>query len=206
MRKAILVLLLIFPLAVVAQGGAATFIEKAVAKLKSDAAVHMDYGYAVYDEGGRLLQEDTGIIRIDGNCYSLLMDNMKVWCDGDTQWSYMRDVNEIYVTLANSEEAQSLSPLNIMERMRSVVSPQMKKNDGKVFLTFTDNPYETGVDDVMLCFDEKSARLERMTINLSGAGRGEVVLSNYAAKCSFSAASYVCPVDKFPGVEVVDMR
>lgn len=206
MKRLFALLLIMLPFVLMAQSEAASYLDKTVAKLKADAAVHMDYEYAVYDVDGRLLQKDTGTMRIDGERYSLLMDNMKVWCDGDTQWSYMRDVNEIYVTLANSEEAQSLSPLNIMERMRSVVSPQMKKNDGKVFLTFTDNPHETGVDDVMLCFDEKSARLERMTINLSGAGRVEVVLSNYAAKCSFSAASYVCPVDKFPGVEVVDMR
>lgn len=206
MRKAILVLLLIFPLAVVAQGDAAAFIEKAVAKLKSDAAVHMDYGYAVYDEGGRLLQEDTGIIRIDGNCYSLLMDNMKVWCDGKTQWSYMRDVNEIYITSATSEEAQNLSPLNMMERFCKISSPVMKSENGKVVVALSNGSGEAEINKVVLRFDGNSYRLEGMSIYMTNAGRVEVCLSNYAAKCKFAESSYICPVENFPGVEVVDMR
>lgn len=206
MRKAILVLLLIFPLAVVAQGDAAAFIEKAVAKLKSDAAVHMDYGYAVYDEGGRLLQEDTGIIRIDGNCYSLLMDNMKVWCDGKTQWSYMRDVNEIYITSATSEEAQNLSPLNMMERFCKISSPVMKSENGKVVVALSNGSGEAEINKVVLRFDGNSYRLEGMSIYMTNAGRVEIELSNYAAKCKFAESSYVCPVSNFPGVEVVDMR
>lgn len=206
MRKAILVLLLIFPIAVVAQGDAAAFIEKAVAKLKSDAAVHMDYGYAVYDEGGRLLQEDTGIIRIDGNCYSLLMDNMKVWCDGKTQWSYMRDVNEIYITSATSEEAQNLSPLNMMERFRKISSPVMKSENGKVVVALSNGSGEAEINKVVLRFDGNSHRLEGMSIYMTNAGRVEVCLSNYAAKCKFAESSYICPVENFPGAEVVDMR
>ena len=143
MRRILYVLLLMFPFVLSAQGDASAFLEKAVAKLKADAAVHMDYGYAVYDEDGKLLQEDTGVIRIDGDCYSLLMDNMKVWCDGITQWSYMKDIDEVYITDAGSEEAQNLSPLYIMERFRKVSSRAMKSENGKVIVTLSNGSGET---------------------------------------------------------------
>lgn len=206
MRRVLYVLLLMFPFVLSAQGDASAFLEKAVAKLKADAAVHMDYGYAVYDEDGKLLQEDTGVIRIDGDCYSLLMDNMKVWCDGNTQWSYMRDVNEIYVTSAASEEAQNLSPLNMMEKFRKVSSPAIKIENGKVVVTLSNGSGEAEINKVVLRFDGNSNRLEGMNVYMTNAGRVEIELSNYAAKCKFAESSYVCPVSNFPGVEVVDMR
>ena len=206
MRRILYVLLLMSPFMLSAQDNASAFLDKAVAKLKADAAVHMDYGYAVYDEDGKLVLEDTGVIRIDGNWYSLLMDNMKVWCDGNTQWSYMRDVNEIYVTSAASEEAQNLSPLNMMEKFRKVSSPAIKIENGKVVVTLSNGSGEAEINKVVLRFDGSSNRLEGMSIYMTNAGRVEIELSNYAAKCKFAESSYVCPVSNFPGVEVVDMR
>jgi outer membrane lipoprotein-sorting protein len=206
MNRLFALVLLLIPCMLSAQKDAVAFLDKAVAKLKADAAVHMDYGYSLYDDAGRLLQKDAGMMRIDGNRYSLLMDNMKVWCDGKTQWSYMRDVNEIYVTSAMSAEAQNLSPLNMMERFRENFLPTLKKEGGKSVVVLDGKSKDAEVGRVVLCFDGESCRLEGMTVYMMNAGHVEVVLSNYAAKCKFAESSYVCPVGEFPGVEIVDMR
>ena len=205
--KKMLLLLLLFSLPAVLQAQDATaFIERAVAKLKADAAVHMDYSYAVYDVDGVLLREDSGVMRIDGSRYSLLMDDMKVWCDGRTQWSYMKEVNEIYVTDASSGEAQSLSPLSIMERCRSGFSATMSASGGKVVVAMQSPGDDTGISRVELSFDGASCRLLSMKVFMTNNGRVEAVMTNYAAKCSFPKSSYTCPVADFPTAEVVDMR
>ncbi|MBO5807260.1 MAG: hypothetical protein J6Q98_03590, partial [Bacteroidaceae bacterium] len=106
MRKTVILLLLLLPAMAFAQSAAVEFLDKAVAAMKADAAVQMDYSSTVYDENGKAVQTDKGVMRLDGNRYSLLMDEMKVWCNGKVQWSYMSSVNEIYITDAASDEAQ----------------------------------------------------------------------------------------------------
>lgn len=206
MKNLLLLLLLSFLPAVLPAQDAVAFLDKAVAVLKKDAAVHMDYAYSVYDADGVLLHKDSGIMRIDGNRYSLLMDDMKVWCDGRTQWSYMKEVDEIYVTDAMSDEAQSLSPLSILERYSELFSPVIKRSGDRVEVVLTSSDSSSAISGVVLVFDEASCRIESMTMLMTNGGRIDVGMTNYAAGCSFAESSYVCPVADFPTAEVVDMR
>ena len=104
MGKILFLVLLVLQLPLFAQKvevDADAVLDKALASIKADLPVRMDYDYEVLDDENESLQSDKGIIYIDDDRYALLMQDMKVWCDGETQWSYMREVDEIYVTDAD---------------------------------------------------------------------------------------------------------
>ena len=102
-------------------------LDKVVETMKNDAPLQMDYSYTVYDDDGTVLLKDKGVMRLEGNRYSLVMDKMGVWCDGETQWSYMLDIDEVYITDAASDEAQNLSPLFIIENYRKRCSKKARR-------------------------------------------------------------------------------
>lgn len=208
MRKYIFLLLMLLPLPLLAQNvaGANALLDRAVARIKADAAVQMDYSYSVYDDEGNLSYRDKGIMKLDDGRYALLMDNMKVWCNGKVQWSYMKDVDEIYITDADSEEAENLSPLYIMEKYRTGYTVSLKERDSLAMVTFLSKDSGEEVDKLELFIDEKTERLAKMFIYMQEQGRVEVFLDNYKAKCSFAKKSYECPVKEFPTAEVIDMR
>ena len=104
MKRSVILFFAFFPLFAVAQNGAVAMLDKAVAVIKSDAAVQMDYDYTVYDDDDVIVYSDNGTMRLDNDRYSLIMENMKVWCNGKVQWSYMKDIDEVYITDADSEE------------------------------------------------------------------------------------------------------
>ena len=86
----------------------------AIKKIEADAAVQMTFSYSVYDAGGTEQFSDDGSLKLDGGRYALLLSPMKLWCDGQTQWSYMAQVNEVYITDADSQEAQIYNPVYLM--------------------------------------------------------------------------------------------
>ena len=188
-----------------AQSAAVEFLDKAVAAMKADAAVQMDYSSTVYDENGKAVQTDKGVMRLDGNRYSLLMDEMKVWCNGKVQWSYMSSVNEIYITDAASDEAQNMSPLYIMEKFRDGFAASMEKKGNATDIVLESAGGDDNINKVLLRFGN-GGRLELMCIYMAGQGRIEVLLDEYTAHCSFPDSVYECPVEDFPSAEVVDMR
>ena len=180
-------------------------LDKALAALKADAPVCMDYTYRVVDEDGELLQDDKGVIYVDGGRYALLMQDMKVWCDGKVQWSYMREVDEVYVTDAASDEAQGLSPVFIMEHYRAgrAVSLVYK---GDVAVVELRSLTDVAAEVVKLHIRKGDNRLVAMSIDVPGQGGVEVLFDGYTAKCGADSDVFVCPLDEFSTAEVIDMR
>ena len=180
-------------------------LDKALAALKADAPVCMDYTYRVVDEDGELLQDDKGLIYMDGNRYALLMQDMKVWCDGKVQWSYMREVDEVYVTDAASDEAQSLSPVFIMEHYRAGRAVALVYK-GDVAVVELRSLTDVAAEVVKLHIRKGDNRLVAMSIDMPGQGGVEVLLDGYTAKCGADGDVFVCPLDEFSTAEVIDMR
>ena len=197
---------MLLPLCAVAQGGAVALLDRAVAAIRTDAAVQMDYGYTVYDDDGAVVYSDKGTMKLDNERYSLIMDNMKVWCDGQVQWSYMADIDEVYITAADSEEAQNLSPLYIMEKYRENYKLSYEDKGAVALVVMMAMDAEAEVGRLELLMDKKNARLQSLFIYMPAQGRIEVFLNNYVARCSFAAGEYVCPVDEFHTAEIIDMR
>lgn len=205
MKNIVFLFFALFPLVAVAQGSAEALLEKAVAVIKSDAAVQMDYDYTVYDDDGVIVYSDNGTMKLDNDRYSLVMENMKVWCDGKVQWSYMKDIDEVYITGADSEEAQNLSPLYIMEKYRENYSMALVDKGASAMVVLTSKESEE-VERLELVIDKETARLQSLFIYMSAQGKVEVFLNNYVAKCSFGRKEYECPVNAFPTAEIIDMR
>ena len=185
---------------------ATVFIDKVMTKLKNDAALEMSYNYKVYDDLGKQLQSDCGTMILDGDCYALLMEDMKVWCDGKSQWSYMEAVDEIYVTDAKSDEAQNMSPLYIMETCRYGYESSIIFEGDTAVVTLVAQGSDGIVDKVEFAAESKGYKLQSMKISLSGQGYIVVELDNYKANCKFDKTAFECPVKEFPVAVVVDMR
>ena len=205
--KNIFVLLLFFiPFSGIAQVlDADAVLDKAVAVMNADAPLQMDYSYTVYDEDNSVVVKDNGIMRLDGERYSVVMDKMGVWCDGETQWSYMLEIDEIYITDSSSGEAQNLSPLYIMENYRKGCTKDVKLHDDNLFVTLH-APAGSEFEKVVLCIDALSYRLESMKVFTPNQGYIEIILDKYQIKCNFASDVYKCPVEEYETAEIVDMR
>lgn len=181
-------------------------LDKALASIKADLPVRMDYDYKVFDDNTELLLNDKGIIYIDDNRYALLMQDMKVWCDGETQWSYMREINEVYITDAAADEAQNLSPLYVMEHYREGFSRSAVSKDGFTAVMLKAMNEDSDVECVLLLISEENYRLVSMIISMPGQGAVEIDLDGYVAKCGVDDDVFTCPLDDFREAEVIDMR
>jgi hypothetical protein len=180
-------------------------LDKAVAVMNADAPLQMDYSYTVYDEDNSVVMKDNGMMMLDGERYSVVMDKMGVWCDGETQWSYMLEIDEIYITDSSSGEAQNLSPLYIMENYRKGCTKDVKLHDDNLFVTLH-APAGSEFEKVVLRIDEASYRLETMNIFMPNQGYVEIILDKYQIKCNFASDVYKCPVEELDAAEIIDMR
>ena len=207
MRKAVFMFVSLLSVAAFSQQmDAVAFINKVMETLKADAVVEMSYDYKVYDDEGRELQGDSGTMMLDGTRYLLLMEDMKVWCDGKSQWSYMESVDEIYITDAASDEAQNMSPLFIMESCRDGYASSVVFGGNEAVVTLVAQDAEGVVDKVEFVADSNRCTLKSMKVFLSGQGYIVIGLNGYKANCKVDDSVFECPVKEFKSAVVVDMR
>lgn len=205
MKNIIFFLLLLLPLCGRPQAlDADLLLDNVVATMKAESPLQMDYSYSVHG-GGDVLLRDKGVMRLDGDCYSLVMDKMGVWCNGDTQWSYMSEMDEIYITDASSGEAQTLSPYFVLENYRSSCSKKAWKENG-THLVELQAPEGNEIEKVVLLVDAASNRLKGMDVFMSSEGTIKVKLDKYQINCNFAKDVYECPLKEFSEAEIIDMR
>ena len=198
-------LFLLFPLCGGAQVlDADVLLDNVIAVMKAESPLQMDYSYTVYD-GDEAVVCDKGVMKMDGKRYALVMDKMGVWCDGETQWSYMQEIDEVYITDASSDEAQNLSPLFVVENYRSGCSKNVEMKNGAAVVTLQ-APSGNDIERVVLCVNMGNNRLESMNVFLQSQGRIEIILDKYQIKCKFASDAYKCPVEELGASEIVDMR
>lgn len=208
------ILFLLLPIALYASNdGAEKLLDRAVTKLKADSGVQMEFEYSVYDADASLLFQEKGTLLIDSDravkgkeCFALLLNELKIWCNGTVQWNYTGSTNEIYITDADSEEAQNLSPLYIMQLYKKGYRGLLKKETAVTVVTLLSSDKNSEFDKVEVTIDNASLRPVKMLLSMNGNGSTEIVIKNYKAGCDFTAEHFVCPVNEFPDVEVIDMR
>ena len=206
MKKTILSFLLFLPLLLCAQGNnAVALLENAIKKIEADAAVQMTFSYSVYDAGGTEQFSDDGSLKLDGGRYALLLSPMKLWCDGQTQWSYMAQVNEVYITDADSEEAQIYNPVYLMGLYKKGYTCSVESAGGKNVITLQACE-EQDFDKVILSLDAKTSQPVAMCIFVDGQGYTTVDVTSYKSGYDFDSRVYTCPLEDFPTAEIVDMR
>ena len=193
----------------VAQDDAHIILDKAVARIKADAGVKMDFLITLYDFSGEEQYSDKGVLKLDGEKYALLSDQMKLWCDGKTQWSYLASNNEIYISEPNADDARTFSPVHIMELYKEGYKSSMDKKlstSSVDAITLVANARGLEIDKVTILMNKKTSQPEKLKVFYENGTSATIEIDSYKAKCKFSAKEFRCREKDFRGVEFVDMR
>lgn len=193
---------------------AVTLLDKAVEAIKADVGVQMDFTYEFSDANGDVHVTDKGFFCVD-NCpenkdiqlYTLQMQQMKIWCNGKKQWNYMAQTNEVYLTAANSDEAQSLSPLYLMQLYKSGdYNCSADAKSGNSVVTLTSANEETEFNKIFVTLDTKTLHLERITLVDRDGNSIEIVINAYKSDCKFESHLFEFPANEYSDAELIDMQ
>lgn len=208
MNIKIFFLLFLLPLSLASQNNAAVeLLERAVKSVEADAPVQFAFDYVVRDDAGVEQFADNGTLKLAGERYALSLTPMQLWCDGETQWSYLVGNKEIYIAAADSDEAQIYNPLHLMGLYKKGYTCTAEAGDEEVAeITLVATSPDASFDKVVISVSKKNNRPLAMTAFMAGEGSTSVSITGYKSKCVFDDGAFACPVENFPDVEIVDMR
>ena len=152
-----------------------------------------------------------GEIRLKGEKFVLKTTDAITWFDGETQWSYLTDSEEVNISNPTEEELQGINPyalLSIYEKGFSYVWGKNRTYKGtpvyEVILTSTDKTKE--ISRLILNVTRDTYQPLSIVAELNNGSRNEIVITSYRSGMKHNDSLFVFDKKKYPRAEIIDLR
>ena len=183
----------------------ATYAQTATSVLdKAAATVTMKEGVKADFKMSGSMGSTSGTIIIKGKKFHATTPQASVWFDGKTQWTYMKDNDEVNVSNPNESQLQAINPYNFINLYKKGYNYTLNKsgNDYVVHLTAS-NP-QTKIKEMFISVDKKSYHPTQ--VKLLQGNKWTIFYITDLRKEALPDSQFRFNAKDFPTAEVIDLR
>ena len=178
---------------------AKSILDKAAATVSNPGGVQANFQMISKQFGST-----NGTISIKGHKFHASTPQAIVWFDGKTQWTYMKNNDEVNVSNPTEAELQSINPYNFINIYKKGFKLSSKKvNDSyEVHLKSTDKNRK--IQEMYIIVDQQSYRPTH--VKMFQNGKWSVLLISGLKSTSLSDGMFQFNAKDFPQAEIIDLR
>lgn len=148
-----------------------------------------------------------GSVILSGAKYSMTTPQMSVWYDGRTQWTFLRNTNEVSITEPSADELLSTNPFAILSDQTGHYSARrLSDNSGRYRVELVPRDKNSIIKRYVLFIDPTDSWPRALTVEFDDNRRIEVVIENIGASAARNAATFAFDARKHPAAEIIDLR
>ncbi len=150
-----------------------------------------------------------GTLLLDGERFYLINGDIQSWFDGKTQWTYLEKSGEVNISIPSSEELQGINPYTLLSAAPNGYQSRymgMKSRDGKQGYEVILTPEQKQDLPSVTLLVSKTYRPLYIKVEQEGMSAVEIRVLSYEEHLRFDDTTFRFDKDKFPGVEVIDLR
>lgn len=178
---------------------AKSILDKAAATVSNPNGVQANFQMMSKQYGST-----SGTISIKGRKFHASTPQAIVWFDGKTQWTYMKNNDEVNVSNPTEEELQAINPYNFINIYKKGFKLSSKKvnNSYEVHLKATDKKRK--IQEMYIIVDQQSYRPTH--VKMYQNGKWSVLLISSLKSTSISDDLFQFNAKDFPQAEIIDLR
>ncbi len=144
----------------------------------------------------------SGIIAIKGKKYNVRTSQAIVWFNGKTQWTYMKNTNEVNITTPSQAQQQMMNPYAFINIYRSGYNLSMK-TQGKNYVVHM-TAQNKSIQEIYVTIN-KSTYIPSAVKIRQGSVWTSISISNFITK-NQSDNIFTFSSKDYPNAEIVDLR
>ncbi|MBK5195562.1 MAG: outer membrane lipoprotein carrier protein LolA [Proteiniphilum sp.] len=192
-------------------GEAKTILDKAYTAYEASQGIILSFTSTTMEADGTTYMTQTGKAFIKGDRFKLEMEAMNIWFDGETQWVWLKDVDEVNISNPTGQEIAVISPLALLGMYKNgytLKTPLSQTVNGKKVHLLEMVPAVTNKDfkAVSVAVEKSSHTLVQVILTMSNGMRNKIDITNYNANHKFSDAEFKFDKSVHPELEIVDLR
>ena len=178
---------------------ARSILDKAAATVSNPGGVQANFEMLSKQFGNT-----SGSISIKGRKFHATTPQATIWFDGKTQWTYMKQNDEVNVSNPTEEELQAINPYNFINIYKKGFKMSSKKvnNSFEVHLKATDKKRK--IQEMYIIVDQKSYRPTHVKMQQNGKW-STLIISNLKTT-SLGDDLFQFNAKDFPQAEIIDLR
>lgn len=189
---------------------AKSILDQVSAKTKAYSSITADFIFTMENSDIDLKEENQGSLIIQNNSYKLTLSGVEIFSDGKSQWTYMKDADEVNISEANTGEDEMINPATIF----TIYEHGFVNTYLGEFTTDNKKTYKIELKPTEINeFTRVILEIEQGTYQIAGAtmfgtegNRYIIKVKNMNTSKKYPESTFVFDTAKHPGVDVIDMR
>ena len=179
--------------------GAKSILDKAAATVSNPNGVQANFQMISKQYGSTY-----GSISIKGRKFHASTPEAIVWFDGKTQWTYMKNNDEVNVSNPTEAELQAINPYNFINIYKQGFKLSSKKvnNSYEVHLKATDKKRK--IQEMYIIVEQQS--YPPTHVKMYQNGKWTVLLISSLKSTSLNDGLFQFNAKDFPQAEIIDLR
>jgi outer membrane lipoprotein-sorting protein len=150
-------------------------------------------------------ESQSGIIYLQGDAFKLELDAQTIISDGETNWIYLKDEEEVNIS-EEDEEENEISPSKIFTIYEEGYKYQFVKEDSKNY-QINLFPEESGAfSRVELFIDKAKMQISSFVMVDKQGSLYSYIIKSFIPNKKFSSSFFQFDLAKYPDVDVIDLR
>lgn len=196
---------------------AKAILDEVAAKTKSYTSIKAEFSSAtekqVTNTESKVTETQTGTLHLKGEKYKLEIKGQVIFCDSKTQWTYIKESNEVQVNNAPDPKAtENINPVNIFTIYEKGYKYKYEKeevlNGVKVDVVdlFPLVPEKKSYHTIKLTIDKVKKQIVSVKILNKNGTSNTITVKTFIANAEMADAMFTFNKADYKGVEVVDLR
>lgn len=208
MRILTTILLIIFSTTIFAQDQVAKeVLDKLSATTKSYKNMTIEFDFILENKSQNIKEQQQGTLVLEGKKFQLIMDNQIIINDGESQWIYLTDMNEVQI-IKHDPKDEMMNPnklFTIYESGYKYTYVGANSEKGKRLQIIDLFPKASReFMKINIAVDAANNQLQRITIHDKNGGTYSYVVKSFKSNTAIKPILF--KASDFPGVEVIDLR
>ncbi len=187
-------------------------LDKVSAKTKGYSSIQVEYLFTHENIQEEIKETSQGKLSLKGNKYVLEFMGNTVYCDGKTINSYVKDANEVNISSISEDSESLFNPAKMFTAYEKgfkykFEGERFEKGRALVIVDlFPEKINDSEYSKVRLMIDKDKNQIVSISYFGKDANRFTIDVVKMVPNTAMDDSMFIFNKDKFPGVEVVDMR
>lgn len=188
---------------------AKSILDQVSQKTKGYKSISADFQFIMDNSEVDLHEVSRGSLVVQGDAYKLTISGAEILCDGKTQWTFMKEANEVSLSNAESDD-NTINPATIF----TIYEQGFKNSYLGEFITDSKRTYKIELvpeevkefSRVILEIDQTNFQIIGAVMDGTEGNKYTIKVTNMSTSKEYPASTFVFDQKKHPNVDVVDMR
>ena len=204
--KKLFFILFLFPCVILAQDQKAkSILDQLSDKTKSYTSIEAKFTNSFFSSVTDINESQSGTLYIKNDAYRLELEAQIIICDGETNWTYLKDDNEVNITEIDDEENE-LNPSKIFTLYENGYRYKFVKEDNKNYHIDL-FPEESGpFTKVELFINKSKMQISSFTMIDKQGSHFKYVIDAFVTNKEMKDDFFMFNTDDYPDIDIIDLR